>query len=240
MATDALRDVREQIQSGAFDLAPDARQAVLARLDDLIVAVDAANQAVRLLPKPAIGEAAARLASVRYATGHGWRRYTGSDPATAAAAAEICSALNRTVAEPVESLARFLSVRAPEPVRRTDTGGYALPCAACGGDAITLTVEKVSPVLQEQMVVTSLSPVTVFRSLSGPRMADLLGVLDGGDVAAVVKHLRDTQPGGCDVYCPDCDRVYCRTHYAVEAQWSGSWHEATYATCPLGHEHTID
>ena len=237
---DALRTAKERIVAGEFGLTPDAQQAVVARVDDLIAAMDAATQALAKLPKPAVADAATKLAFVRYVTGHGWQRFAAEHPATTTAAAAIKAALDRVTAEPVEALGRFFSALAPEPVRRTSDEAYAIPCAACGGDAITLTVQRVSPAVQEQLVVTSLSPVTVFRSFAGPRMTDLIAVLNGGDVAAVVRHLRDTQPGGCDAYCPDCDRVYCKTHYAIEAQWSGSWHEATYATCPLGHEHTID
>lgn len=240
MPTETLRTVRERIESGAFGLSPDAQRAVVARLDDLITALDSADQALARLPKPAMAEAAARLAFVRYASGRGWRRYVAENPDVAAAAAEIQSALDRANAELGVPLGRFLAAPTAGRVVRTASGAYALPCAACGGDAVTLTLDRVSPVAQEQLVVSSLSPVTVFRSLAGPRMQDLVAVLDAGAVAAVVQHLRQTQPGGCDAYCAECARIYCKEHYAIEAQWSGSWHEATYATCPLGHEHTID
>ena len=71
-------------------------------------------------------------------------------------------------------------------------------------------------------------------------MQDLVKLLEDGNATGVVDYLRVTQPGGCDAHCGQCNLVFCKDHYAVEAQWSGSWHEATYATCPLGHEREID
>lgn len=236
---DPLRDVRARITAGEFQLAPDAQEAVIARVDDLVSALDTARRALARLPRPDMATAAAKLAFVRYVTGHGWEQYAAANAASAAAAA-IRSARDRAAAEPIELLRRYLAACAPAPVKRTGEGAYALPCALCDADAVTLTIQRVVSVGPEQMVVTSLSPVTVFRALAGPRMADLVAILDGGGVAAVVQHLRGTQPGGCDAWCAECDRIYCKTHYAVEAQWNGSWHEATFATCPLGHEHTID
>ncbi len=240
MTIEALAAVRERVESGSFGLGPETARAVVARIDDFLQALDAADQALARLPKPAVADAAAKLALARYLSGRGWRRYVADNAEVAAAAAEIRTALDGAMQELAGPLARFLSARAPDRVRTAGAGSFALPCAACDADAVTLMLERVSPKAQEQLVVSSLSPVTVFRSLAGPRMTDLLAVLQGGDVDAVVRHLRDTQPGGCDAYCEPCARLYCKAHYAIEAQWSGSWHEATYATCALGHEHTID
>lgn len=240
VSAEPLRDVRVQLAAGEFALVTGTQQAVIARVDELIAAIESADRALARLPRPAMDEAAAKLAYVRYVTGRGWKRYATENASTAAAVATIKVALDQAMVEPLHAVTRFLASRPAEPVKRVGEGSYALPCAACSGDAVTLSVARVGSVAQEQMVVSSLSPVTVFRSLAGPRMADLVAILDAGDVAAVVRHLREVQPGGCDAWCAECGRIYCKAHYAVEAQWSGSWHEATYATCALGHEHTID
>ena len=63
---------------------------------------------------------------------------------------------------------------------------------------------------------TSVSPVTVFRSLAGPGMQDLLALLEAGDGEAVVHHLVGAHAADCDAHCPACDRGYCRPHAAIE------------------------
>ena len=123
---------------------------------------------------------------------------------------------------------------------RRDEPDFSLTCLVCGADAVTFRRSHVGAESPEQLVVSSLSPVTVFRPIAGPRMSDLIVLLDKGDAAAVIGHMIQTQPVGCDAWCPTCAGVYCKEHTAIEAQWSGSWHEATYATCPLGHEREIE
>lgn len=239
MTIEALSRVRELVVAGKYDLDMDTAQAVIARVDEFLAALDAVDTAMNQMPAPAISDAAAKLALVRYLSGRAWRRYVSDNPSVAAADEAVQGALGPAVAEFVAPLGQALSALPRGSVRRTG-GGFALPCSVCDADAVTLTLSRAGPAAREQLVVSSLSPVTVFRSLAGPRMADLLALLEAGDVAAVVQHLNATQPGGCDAYCPECQRVYCKTHYSIEAQWTGSWHEATFATCALGHEHMVD
>jgi hypothetical protein len=215
------------------------QQAVMARVDDLIEAVTAAERALAKLPQPSVSDAAAKMAYLFYASGHGWRRYLAESAASAAAGMAISDALKDTIAPVLTILEQEIAARPAAQIQARD-GTWAIPCAACGADAVTMTRTRVSPVLPEQLVLSSLSPVTVFRPVTGPRMDDIITMLGAGDVTTVVRHICETQPGGCDARCPTCERVYCKAHYAIEAQWSGSWHEATYATCPLRHEHEID
>ncbi len=236
----ALQDVRARVEAGEFALDADMQLAVIGRVDDLIAAVGAANRALSKVPQPDIGAAAAKMAHVFYISGHGWRRYLAESPQATAAGGAIHEAMTAGVASLVDQLDRSIAARPTLPVTRRSDTLFGIPCAACDGDAVTLTRTSTSPAEPEQLVVSSLSPVTVFRPVAGPRMHDVLVLLAAGDAAAVVKHLRETQPAGCDAYCHACNRVYCREHYAIEAQWSGSWHEATFVTCPLGHEHEID
>jgi hypothetical protein len=240
MASDALRDVRSAIAGGRYAVTDAMKDAILARLDEVIDQAGIAERALAKLPRPDIPECAARLARVRYLTGSGWRRYLRDSDAGAAAGAAIEVAMGTAFADAEAVVRRALSAPADDAivVRSPDT--FAVPCAICGADAITLARTRVSAAVQEQLVITSLSPVTVFRPVSGARMNDLIALLEAGSASAVVRHLRETHPGGCDAWCVDCDRVFCKDHYAIEAQWTGSWHEATYATCALGHVHTID
>jgi hypothetical protein len=237
MPADALLAIRKDI--GASDAGGDFTPAILERLDDLIGAVDAAEKALAKLPHPSISDAAAQMAHLFYVSGRGWRRYLAESP-HANRTEDVRKAVMSS-AQPVLSLLEgTLRAREPQKVTQRGGGGFGLPCAACGSDAVTLSLTRLSAAAPEQLVVSSLSPVTVFRPITGPRMQDLIRLLEAGVVDAVVGHLRETQPAGCDAWCEVCSRLYCKSHYAVEAQWSGSWHEATYATCPLGHEHDID
>jgi hypothetical protein len=240
MAADALTMLRARIAGGSPALGEELQRAVVARVEELIEAVEAGDRAAARVPKPALAEAAARLAHVRYLTGRGWRRYLAGNPEAEVVAAAIAHAVDVDTRQLASDIERAAANGATAPVIRHSPESFAIPCAVCGGEAVTLTLSKVSPAGAEQLVVSSVSPVTVFRSMAGPRMHDVLALVAAGDAAKLVAHLRATQPGGCDAYCERCNRVYCKQHYAIEAQWSGSWHEGTFATCPLGHEHTID
>ena len=58
---------------------------------------------------------------------------------------------------------------------------FGLTCAACATDAVTFTVTRGADGKAQQVVMSSDSPVTVFRSLAGPGMQDLLALLEAGD-----------------------------------------------------------
>lgn len=235
-----LHAVRVRVQSGELALDADLQSAVAGRIDDLLGAIAASDRALSRVPRPDVSVAAAKLAYTFYISGHGWRRYLAESPQASVAGAAIQEALLTDIGNIVRRLEAALTSRKAAPVSRRGTSLFGLPCAACDGDAVTLTLATTSPVAPEQLVVSSLSPVTVFRPVAGPRMRDVIPLLEAGNALAVVKHLRETQPAGCDAYCDACTRLFCREHYAIEAQWSGSWHESTFVTCPLGHEHEID
>jgi hypothetical protein len=240
MAAEPLRAVRDDLASAEAGLDAEMQKSFVARVNDLIDAIDQADKALSRLPHPSVSEAAAKMAHLFYASGRGWRRYVAESPLSPGLAEELRTAV-RSSAEPILGyLSRMLTQRETPRVTQRGDGAYGLPCAACGADAVVLSTTRATPGVPQQLVVSSLSPVTVFRPMTGPRMADVIALLDAGTVDTVVHHLRETQPGGCDAWCDSCNRLYCKTHFAIEAQWTGSWHEATYATCPLGHEHEID
>lgn len=237
MSAEALHAIRKEI--GASTTGGNFTSAILARLDDLIDAVDAASKALAQLPHPSMSDAAEKMAHLFYVSGRGWRRYMANSP-HASRTDDVRQAVMASAQPVLDILEKMLREREPQRVSQRGGGAFGLPCSACGSDAVTLVHTQVVTGTPEQLVVSSLSPVTVFRPMTGPRMTDIVKLLGEAAVEAVVRHMRETQPGGCDAWCVDCNRLYCKSHYAVEAQWSGSWHEATYATCPLGHEREID
>ena len=241
MPPERLRDVRQQVESGQFALTPDMQRAVLERVDDIIKDIEAAELAFQYKGKPDLTDAASRTAHLFYISGHGWRRFLTASAESARAGIAIGLAVRDSVAPVLAQLVASVDVSKTTLVRRghTSDASYTLTCCVCGGDAVTFARTRTGPEAPEQVVLSSISPVTVFRSIAGPRMIDLLALLEGGNAGEVIKYLAITQPAGCDACCPMCEGVYCKAHTAVEAQWTGSWHEATYATCPLGHEREI-
>ena len=116
----------------------------------------------------------------------------------------------------------------------TREGVASLACDACGEPAVTF--HKTNTGVQ----CGTLSPVNMGPAVTGEDGAKLTALLATGDARAVLNYLTPAGGPGCMAYCPECDRVYCGTHYAIEDKWSGSWHEATDATCPLGHWREIE
>jgi hypothetical protein len=239
MVVAQLHFVRMRVETGSAITDATARQAVMARIDDVRADVAAAERALAQLPRPDLDLAARHLAHIQFLLSQSWRRQLAGIAADASLVGAIVHAANFDTEQLRNQLAAGIRATAPELVRRSGES-FGLTCAACAADAVTCTVTRGADGEAQQVMVSSVSPVTVFRSLAGTRMQDLLALLEAGDGEAVVHHLVEAHASGCDAHCPACDRVYCRTHAAIEAQWSGSWHEATFATCPLGHQRTID
>ena len=45
---------------------------------------------------------------------------------------------------------------------------------------------------------------------------------------------------GLDAYCPECDEIYCYTHYNAQEFWDEGFYDYTKGTCPNGHVRDID
>ena len=45
---------------------------------------------------------------------------------------------------------------------------------------------------------------------------------------------------GIDAYCPECDKIYCRSHYHPIPERENGYYDCTYATCPENHRRMID
>jgi hypothetical protein len=164
-------------------------------------------------------------------TGLGWRKYM----AISGPAAEVRRQVNEAFAgdaRPLENemVRLFSAVPGPLLVRRDEE--YGLP--ACGEDAVTFRLKEGG------VQANSLSPVNPATHWQGETADRLVELLEEGSGRAILDYLASPDRPGCDAWCPECDRVYCREHYSVEAEWSGYWHTATYATCPLGREREFE
>ena len=134
MAADALRVLRDDFNSTSPGDA-NAVRAVLARVDDLIDAIEDADKALSRLPHPSMADAAAKMAHLFYVSGRGWRRYLAESP-FGSRSDEVRSAVIVSAAPVLEILSGMLQARDVPRVTQRGDGGYGLPCSACGADAV--------------------------------------------------------------------------------------------------------
>jgi hypothetical protein len=145
----------------------------------------------------------------------------------------VCEALKKDLQPLVNEMARLVALE-PPPALVERKGGYAFTCAACGENAVTFELET------DGVKGDSISEVNHIEFWSGERGQRLAALLEAGDARAVIDYLTSPEGGRLAAYCSECGRVYCREHYTVSAEWSGTWYTAGYATCPLGHEREFE
>jgi hypothetical protein len=56
------------------------------------------------------------------------------------------------------------------------------------------------------------------------------------DIVAVYELNRLWMP----CYCPTCDAIYCRDHWATETLFDEGFYDCIRGTCPSGHTRTVD
>ncbi|HEY2825215.1 MAG TPA: hypothetical protein VGI83_06695, partial [Gemmatimonadales bacterium] len=208
------------------------RPEILERLDDVRMALAEAHSALAAEVPDAVNVAAAKLARCRWITGAAWRRHLHE-----AGELDEGTLLARAMAEDVGPIAAELERRLKDvtsPALVKNGTGPALACAACGKAAVAFATTP------RGVHCGTLSPVNHGPLYVDEAGATLTALIEAGDARAVLNFLSTEGGPGCDAWCPDCNRLYCKDHYAIEAKWSGSWHEATDATCPLGHWREIE
>jgi hypothetical protein len=177
------------------------------RVDDLIGALTEAHLALTAGGPDALNMAAGKIVHCHYLTGLAWRKHMAVSRSDTSLRARIDKALARDTGSLLKEIARLLALRPPALLIPVDEG-YGIACAACGERAVTFQVKGGAV---EFNSISTVHPTTRLAHGGTPAVQD------------------------CDAWCPECARVYCREHYSVEAEWSGSWHTASFATCPLGH-----
>lgn len=110
MPADALRAARDRIGAGEFGLDEKMQQAVAGRVDDLVEPVTAAERALAKM-RPSVDVAAAKMAYLFHASGHGWRRYLAERSSSAAAGIAIREAVQTTIAPRLPILEQEIAAR---------------------------------------------------------------------------------------------------------------------------------
>lgn len=128
---------------------------------------------------------------------------------------------------------------APQRVVKNSAEDYMLPCSVCGKKAVA-----VHPAGAEEKILKGIicSGITRAVGLNVKDREKIFAWLENGDLAAFHNFIEidEDVDGGLDAYCPECDQIYCRTHYNVVEQWDEGFYDCTYGTCPQGHRREID
>lgn len=124
-----------------------------------------------------------------------------------------------------------------ERVLRRGEEDAILPCAVCGRTAARIRVGEIFE--KTALVYEGITKTTELRNLAP---GEVFALLDRGDLAALhsLAKARNAMEDGLDAYCPDCDRIYCKTHYNVRVEMDGAFYDCSYGECPEGHKRVID
>jgi len=127
----------------------------------------------------------------------------------------------------------------PKRVIRVSDDGYTLPCSVCGQPAVLFY--KAGP---EEKILQGIICAGITRSfsLSPQYQKKVFEWLAAGDLGSVHKYFEEEMDidGGLDAYCPECDRIYCHSHYNVQREWDEGFYDCSHGTCPSGHRRLID
>lgn len=228
-----LRMVLKCLEFGIYDISDGDRKGIKERVNELIALLMSAHDILRKSSPDALSVAAGKLATIHYITGIAWHEYLANADNSYRLMKKIDWAL-RTDALPVMKKVSRLLAAQPEPsfIKRNDA--YILPCSACGSDAVNFLKED------DNIRFNRLSPINVSSNIDGEQADRFQYLIENNTGQEAVDFLVSPGDLGFDNYCPVCRRVFCKAHFAVETEWSGSWHTATFATCPLGHQREIE
>ncbi|MGO9604116.1 MAG: hypothetical protein ACLQAT_12080 [Candidatus Binataceae bacterium] len=116
---------------------------------------------------------------------------------------------------------------------------FRLLCSVCGQPAAGFRIGENS--LSKAPVLIYAGPAK--RALLARSEAEpIFAMLADDAIAAVHQRVQADvmMEEGLDVYCPSCDRIYCRAHYAVTEEWDAGFYDCARGTCPFGHTRIID
>ncbi len=136
----------------------------------------------------------------------------------------------------MKQLERYLSTEPVEPpkeiIGKKDDKAYTLSCAVCGQVAVVI-IQRTTQFVYSGIIVESV--------LESALAKDAFKFLSLKDLKSLHSHLKNSiqLEDGIDAYCPECDTIYCATHYTPEEEWDEGFYDCTYGTCPEGHRRII-
>ena len=114
-------------------------------------------------------------------------------------------------------------------------------CQDCGAKAAAFRIAT-EPIQIEPGDMLHYGGIAVASAISLKEADVVFPMLDRGDLSGVHEHLKKFKvfEDGMDCWCPECRRVYCRTHYRVREVFDQGFYDYSTGTCPQGHERELD
>ncbi|NVM52562.1 MAG: hypothetical protein HWN66_02580 [Candidatus Helarchaeota archaeon] len=118
---------------------------------------------------------------------------------------------------------------------------YRLPCAVCGKIAVYFVISTLGSSKKEALIC---SGIVHSSSLNLSIAKKIFSWLKQGQISQVHFYLEKNSivpfEEGIDAYCPECDKIFCGSHYTTREEWDEGWfYDCTYGTCPEGHQRII-
>lgn len=188
---------------------------------------------------------------------HPNEQLTGSD------AVAILGAFLAGEGRPSRYVWREMQLQRPQhgpAVRKVGEHHYELPCRECGEIAVVIRRGPRDSIwgtggrpdrapdllwgeLGRQYLLYRGITHEPLPGLDASHCERISGWLDTGDVATVHEYLKQIDvrmEDGIDAYCPECDAIYCATHYHTRVEFDDGFYDCTNGTCPHGHTRILD
>lgn len=131
------------------------------------------------------------------------------------------------------------SAVSPERVIRVSDEEYRLPCSVCGQSAVRFYRAGPEEKILRGLICSGITRSFGLKPENEKRIFEWLAACDAGSVHKYLERDLDVD-GGLDAYCPECDRIYCRSHYNVQEEWDEGFYDCSYGVCPQGHRRLVD
>jgi len=124
---------------------------------------------------------------------------------------------------------------------------YELPCSVCGETAVVIRKgtrgDRDDKDKAEYLLYKGIThePSPGLDARHADRIFQWLERSDLASIHAYFKEIDVRMEDGMDAYCPECDAIYCWTHFDASPEFEdGWWYDCTTGTCPQGHSRVLD
>jgi hypothetical protein len=131
-------------------------------------------------------------------------------------------------------------------IKKVSDQHYELTCSLCGQTAVVVRVgtrddwaDKDGTEYLQYRGITH-EPMPGLDAKHGER---IFPWLEKGDLAAIHAYFKEIDvrmEEGIDAYCPECDAIYCWTHFNPYQEFDDGFYDCTWGTCPQGHRRILD
>ena len=132
-----------------------------------------------------------------------------------------------------------MKLRRRHRVIRKGAEEYELLCAKCGAVAMRFHTKPTRcPTIAPDGL--KIRGITGEAQRGVPLGKVLFPLLAQGDIGVAQYFLKEFNGTGLDAYCPDCDEVFCRSHYEPDVHFDDTFYDYTDGICPAGHRRMVD